>query len=1414
MNNSYPGIYFTMIASCVAVVCNAKEGAFANRPNIVLIYADDIGYGDFSCNGSTTIHTPCIDRAATNGLLFTNVHSAAATSTPSRYALLTGEYAWRKEGTTIATGDAASIIRPERYTMANLFKEAGYVTAAIGKWHLGMGEETGKQDWNAPIKPGLSDIGFDYSFVMPATGDRVPCVFVENDKVVNLDPNDSIFVSYEKNFSGEPTGADHPELLTMLPSQGHNMSIVNGISRIGYMKGGKSALWKDEFIAEIITDKATEFITQHKGIPFFLYFATQDAHVPRVPGRNFVGKSGMGPRGDCLLEFDWSVGQILNKLKELGLQENTIVIISSDNGPVVDDGYQDSAVELLGDHKPSGIYRGGKYSRFEAGTRVPCILYWPGTIQPGASDALLCQIDWFAAFAHLLKVEIPPGAALDSEGMLTTWLGKSRKGREWLIVQNESRDYAVINRNWKYICPSNEAPIGAGTLIELGNTKEPQLYNLKNDPGEKHNLAAKYPLRIEQMEKKMRQITLLSKNLPVSIGEIYPDELQCEYLINPQAVDVVNPRLFWINKAVHNEQRGQRQTAWQIRVATNLDLLLAENPDLWDSGRIENDSSLFIEYRGKALKSRQQCWWQVRVWDADKKSSKWSKPAYWGMGLLEEKDWKANWIGVPWQEEDATLLNPSFHKVLENTSPAPLLRKTFTIQQGKKVQSARVYTTGLGYFELYLNGDKVGTDVLVPAQTNYDRRPGLINCGIPVEDNFMEYKVMYLCYDLTKQLQVGQNAIGAILGNGFYNSDSGWTMPYGSPRFIAQLHIEYVDGTNEVIVTDPSWKVSKSAILHNGVYTGEMYDANREQQGWSQAKFNDSAWKLAVVRSSPYGKLKANMAPTDRIMSHYRPIEIQKIGDKHYHIDFGEEISGWVSLRHIQNQLGDTISVKYISESNNGQHVYICKGGQESYAPRFTWYVFREVEILGWNGDLTTDNIVADAVYTGVETTGRFECSNDLFNKINRMFWRSLTDNLHGSIMSDCPHRERSPYTGDGQLACASAMHNLDMSAFYTKWIDDIRGSQNPITGYVPNSAPWQPGCGGGVAWGAAINIMPWEFYLHYGDRIMLEHNFEAMKMQTNYLENWKLGDGTILAEAPLGSDKPNEWMNLGDWSPAAAFLPNELVHTFYFWRCADLVARVAQILNRDADAIHYYAIATDVRNAFITKFYNKDTGSFGKYGANIFALYMMKDMNIEIKDHVIQSLRRDIAETEGHLDTGAFATQFFFEVLAENGLNELAFEAMNKRTYPSYGYWVEQGATTTWEEWGGRHSHNHPMFGGALTWFYRCLAGVRVDESTPGFKHILFRPQPIGDVNCASYYTRTLYGDAGIKWEQKDGKLFVDITIPIGTTATVYMPMLIKKSSDSVEHNCNDLVELVGIEKECIIYKIHGSGKFHLISN
>lgn len=499
-----------VVGGCLPLAA-AGQGAAekpAPRPNVLLIYADDVGFGDLSCNGYGSVPTPHVERLTREGIRFTNAHCAASTSTPARYSMLTGEFAWRRPGTGVARGDAAAIIPASCYTMADLFRDCGYRTAVVGKWHLGLGSQTGAQNWNEEVRPNPADLGFGYSYIMAATADRTPCIFMENGRGVNLDPADPVEVSYERNFPGEPTGRDNPELLRMHPSEGHDQSIVNGISRIGYMRGGRSALWRDEYIADSIACHAVRFIGDcaASGEPFFLYFATNDIHVPRVPHPRFAGKSGLGPRGDAILSFDWSVGRVLAALDSLGLAENTLVILSSDNGPVVDDGYRDGARELLGAHKPGGDFRGGKYSIYEAGTRVPCIVRWPGAVPAGVvTDALAGQVDWFASLAAMLGATLPEGAAPDSEEHLATWF-RGGKGRAVLAYQSNNENVTVTDGRWKYVPPFTGPSYAWGTGIELGNSPGDQLYDMQADPEERCNLAAEHPAVVERLRGELRKL--------------------------------------------------------------------------------------------------------------------------------------------------------------------------------------------------------------------------------------------------------------------------------------------------------------------------------------------------------------------------------------------------------------------------------------------------------------------------------------------------------------------------------------------------------------------------------------------------------------------------------------------------------------------------------------------------------------------------------------------------------------------------------------------------------------------------------------------------------------------------------------------------------------------------------------------
>lgn len=895
---------------------------------------------------------------------------------------------------------------------------------------------------------------------------------------------------------------------------------------------------------------------------------------------------------------------------------------------------------------------------------------------------------------------------------------------------------------------------------------------------------------------------------------IRPKSLKCENLNNPQVIDVLTPRLSWINIADAGE-RGQFQTAWEIRVAGSKEAL-ESNPELWSSGKVLSGLSNNIKYNGRPLTSRKDCWWQVRTWDKDGKVSAWSEPAFWAMGLLDAGEWKAKWIGAPWQGEEPLpdpVRGENRQVVLkELPPPAPLLRKEINVT--KQVSKARAFVTGLGYFEFYVNGSKVSDDVLVPNQTNYGKRPGLEKAGIPLPDDFREYRVMYLSYDITDLLKDGGNAFGAIVGNGFYNAPQNWTESYGTPRFFGQIYITYSDGTEDVIVTDESWKAAKSPIVMDLIYQGEHYDARLEKPGWNTPGYDDSSWENAVIRKMPEGIMKAHMSPVDKVMERLKPVSVIKNADGKYYVDFGQEISGWINIKGVKGDAGRVIDFDYICESYVGDNTYTLNGsGNESYAARFTWFVFRQVVVNNWPGNLSADQITAEAVYTDIETTGKFETSNSLFNNINRIWWRSQTDNMHGGIASDCPHRERSPYTGDGQVACVTVMHNFDSRAFYTKWIQDIVGAQIEETGYVPNGAPWQPGCGGGVAWGAAINIMPWEYYQHYGDTAMLRYTYDAMKGYVKYMLTWTDKEGIMNSQRTGLNGQPLRWFNLGDWCAPAKLPPDDMVHTFYLWRGADFTSKTAAVLGNAEESSEFSQIAEKTKQAFLKRFYDPEKGSYGTGGGNIFALVM--GVPDDQKQKVIDALKKDIAASGGHLDTGIFGTQFFFEVLAENGLQHLAYEAMNKKTWPSYGWWLEQGATTSWEQWDGSGSRNHPMFGGGIVWFYRKLAGMNTDPDNPGYRNIIFRPQPAGDLNYVTYSNLTPYGEAGIHWE-KEGNLFkMDIEVPVGSTATVYVPAASTSSvteSGSVLKKGNKNITYIGMEDNYALYRVN-SGKYSFTS-
>ena len=473
------------------IFCDEKEAP--TKPNIIIVYMDDLGFGDVSYNGAKKLKTPNMDAMAMEGMRFNNGYATSATCTPSRYALLTGVYPWREKRARILAGTAPLIIGTEQMTLPIMLKQQGYQTAIIGKWHLGLGN--GNVNWNELVIPGPNQLGFDYSYILAATQDRVPTVYIEDGNVVGLDPEDPIEVNYQKNFEGEPTGLDNPELLTMKWHHGHNSSIVNGIPRIGFMKGGEAAKWSDIDMADHFLNGVQKYIKDHKDQPFFLYYPMQQPHVPRTPHPRFEGLSELGPRGDAIVEADWCLGELKKALEAEGILENTLIIFSSDNGPVLNDGYYDDSDVKNGDHTPWGPFRGGKYSLFEAGTHVPFFTYWKGKIQARVSDAMVSQLDLLSSLAQLVGSEVRTD---DSLPLMDLLMGKSDQGRDELVIEATSRT-AFKKGDWIMIPPYKGPAVNEKVQIELGNDSDFQLYNLAEDIGQQNNLANSKPEKLQEM---------------------------------------------------------------------------------------------------------------------------------------------------------------------------------------------------------------------------------------------------------------------------------------------------------------------------------------------------------------------------------------------------------------------------------------------------------------------------------------------------------------------------------------------------------------------------------------------------------------------------------------------------------------------------------------------------------------------------------------------------------------------------------------------------------------------------------------------------------------------------------------------------------------------------------------------------
>jgi len=837
--------------------------------------------------------------------------------------------------------------------------------------------------------------------------------------------------------------------------------------------------------------------------------------------------------------------------------------------------------------------------------------------------------------------------------------------------------------------------------------------------------------------------------LPVlSFAALQPERLRTEMLENPIGIDAIKPRLSW---ALTSDERAQRQSAFQILVASSPEALASDKGDLWDSGKIASAGTLHIPYSGVPLKSGQTAWWKVRSWDQAGNAGPWSEPATFEMGLLDPKDWGAKWIG--------RTTNPE-------AEPAPLLRTEFPINGG--IKRARAYVCGLGYYELRINGEKIGDHVLDPAYTDFDKR------------------VVYTTYDVTGALKSGENTVGVILGNGWYNvqTTAVWKFEQApwrdAAKLLLRIDVETTDGRKFTLVSDEKWKTADGPITFNNIYSGESYDARLEIPGWDTNGFDDSKWDKAIVVKPPKGKLVAQMMPPIRQVKTIPAKSVKEVKPGVFVFDLGQNISGVPRLKisgpagteitmMCSDQLLDdgTVDMRDIGKhikSHDGRaqtDVYTLKGdGEETYTPRFTYHGFQWVQVTGAPGSLDTSNLEGVVVHTDVEQSGTFECSNPLLDQILELARWSYLGNLH-SIFTDCPHREKNGWTGDAHLAAEQGLFNYDAATVYRKYMDDVGDAVIPgerLSVIIPNSG-WGLNFGPNFApaWDAVLFEIPWTVYEFTGDTDILAAHYDHMKTYMDF----------------IGSKAKNHIIEesfLGDWMPANTRTPETVTSTLCYYRDAEILSKVAGVLGKKSDQEKYAKLAEKIRDAFNRKFFDPETGSYanGSQTALAGALFFGV-VEEQHRPKVIENLLASIEASDGHIDAGILGSKYIPNVLTDSGHSDVAYRMAGKRTKPSWGWWIDQGATTMWERWDGLESRNHIMFGDIAAWFYKALAGIRI--GAPGFEHIVIAPNPVEDLTFAKATVDTVRGPVSSDWKIENGTFKLDVSIPANTTATVILP-------------------------------------------
>jgi len=908
----------------------------------------------------------------------------------------------------------------------------------------------------------------------------------------------------------------------------------------------------------------------------------------------------------------------------------------------------------------------------------------------------------------------------------------------------------------------------------------------------------KHPVRSLLLIMQLAVISVL-----ISHAEIRVTGPRCESTVNPLGVDALKPHLSWI---LTSSQRGQKQTAYQILVASDEDKLRGDQADIWDSGKVASDQSNQVLFQGPALASRGRYYWKVRAWDKDGAAGPYSDIAYWEMALLSPEDWTGEWIG-----HTGGWLGRALY-----------FRSNLTIR--KTVRRARIYVSGLGYYELRLNGQKVGDHVLDPGFTDYSKR------------------VLYATYDVASQLQPGANTIGVIVGNGWY----------GLPKILLQCEVTYVDGSHDIIYThsasaDPAngpWSVTNGPILANGVYDGETYDARLEKANWDtpsggMAQGNadvDSAdeWTTPQSVPAPGGKLVSQTINPIKIVAAIEPKTVSEPKPGIFVYDIGQNMAGWTQLN-VSGERGARVTLRFAeSLAQDGTvdqrnlrtaaatDVYILKGGgPESWEPRFTYHGFRYVQLEGYPGKPTLKDLTAKVVRSSVDPSGTIETSNDLINKIQKMVWWTEASNLH-SIPTDCPQRdERMGWMNDLTVRSEEAVYNFNMSRFYPKFLHDIRDTQDE-DGAIADTAPFRWGSRPADPVSASYLLLGWFLYQHYGDTHTMAEEFDGFKAWTDFLSS-KTKDNIVT------------YGYYGDWSPPKAFAiagsfgsgavskdtPREFMSTGYLYYCARLVSQMALVLGRKDDQAKYQALADRVAGSFNQHYWNDAVGGYGSnnQSMNAFGLFLGVVPQDKVQ-RVVANLVKAVHDNQDHLTTGNLCTKYVLEVLTQYGYGDLAFKIATQQTYPSWGYMLDNGATTLWERWepltgGGMNSHNHPMMGSVSAWFHKYLGGINTDPQGPGFKRIVIRPYALGDLTWVRAEYNSPYGLIGSSWRKENGSFRWKVTVPVNTTATIYLPA--QNASNVTEGGkpvaTAEGVKSLGSREGAMVFEV-GSGDYEFAAN